>query len=264
MSVKLVIGLTDTLSNSIFSVSSNPYTIASSLMNVTHMTAGMTRDSYNLLLLPNTVEHTTIEWELNTNLPAVAALLNMIDVIKTRPYFAKVITDTRKVVGSYKDVFSAVEFVNVIPNREIPKVFYTEEDNNAVVTTEQEFGVLELDSLLGYEYQSVTENETLTYAFKNDDLSMLRKGPINRMVTPRFVFSFFTAQSTNPSTQMNILQQSWMKNHKDELEALGYKIDDPTSKIGALPIGRLIGDPQEQYNKILQFGKICKVNIIRD
>jgi hypothetical protein len=107
MSVKLVIGLTDTLSNSIFSVSSNPYTIASSLMNVTHMTAGMTRDSYNLLLLPNTVEHTTIEWELNTNLPAVAALLNMIDVIKTRPYFAKVITDTRKVVGSYKDVFSA-------------------------------------------------------------------------------------------------------------------------------------------------------------
>jgi hypothetical protein len=264
MPVKLVIGLTDTLSNSIFSVSSNPYAIASPLIDIANMTEDMTRDSYNLLLLPDTVEQATLEWELDTELPAVNALLNMIDVIKTRPYFAKVVSDTRAVIGSYKDIVTMIEFVNVIPNREVTKVFYTEEDNNAVVTTDQEFGVLELDSLLGYEYQGVKEDETLTYAFNNDDLSMLREGPINRMVRPRFVFSFYTGQSPNPSTQMSILQQIWMKKHQDELAALGYTINDPTAKVGALPVGRLLGDPQEQYDKMQQFSKVCRIDIVRD
>jgi hypothetical protein len=93
---------------------------------------------------------------------------------------------------------------------------------------------------------------------------MLRPGPINRMVTTRFVFSFFTGISTPPLTRMNIEQEIWMKENQTELEALGYTINDPTAKVGALPIGRLLGDPQEQYDKIQQFNKVCRIDIVRD
>lgn len=264
MATKLVIGLTDHLSDSIHSKVNNHLIVASPFSDVSLMTEDMSRDAYNLLLSPDTVERATLEWELNTSLPAVAAVLDIIDIVKTRPYFAKVVTDTRTVVGTYKDMFTMIEFVNVIPNRAMPKIFYTEEDNNAVITTDQEFGTLELDSMLGYEYQGVQENETLTYAFNNRDLTMLRPGPVNRMVTTRFVFSFFTGYFAPPSTRISTEQEMWMRENQEKLEELGYTIDDPTSKVGALPVGRLLGDPQEQYDKILNFNKVCRIDIVRD
>ena len=264
MATKLVIGLTDQLSDSIYSKVYNHFIVASPFGDVNLMTKDMKREAYNLLLSTDTVERATLEWELNTNLPAVVAVLDMIDAIKTRPHFAKVVMDTRKVIDSYNDMFTMIEFLNVIPNRALPKVFYTEEDNNAVITTEQEFGTLELDSMLGYEYQGIQEHETMTYAFNHRDLSMLRPGPVNRMVTARFVFSFFTGNSAPPTTRMSIEQETWMKENQAELEELGYTIDDPTAKVGALPVGRLLGDPQEQYDKMQQFNKVCRIDIVRD
>lgn len=264
MATKLVIGLTDQLDDSVHSKIRNQFIVASPFGDVRLPIENMSRDAYNLLLSPDTAERATLEWELNTNLPAVVAVLDMIDAIKTRPHYAKVVMDTYKIVDSYNDIFTMIDLVNVIPNRALPEVFYTEEDNNAVITTPQEFGTLELDSLLGYEYQGIQENETMTYAFNHRDLSMLRPGPINRMVATRFVFSFFTGNSTPPLTRMNIEQEMWMKENQAELEALGYTISDPTAKVGALPIGRLLGDPQEQYDKIQQFNKVCRIDIVRD
>jgi hypothetical protein len=257
MSTKLVIGLTDETTELFFP--------DSSILSQPMPEVLTSRDAYNLAENDVSVEKATLEWELNTSLPAVNALLETIVALKQRPYFSKIRLETRASVSAdYQDIDVSFELLNMVPNLAVSYQPYTTQDNEAVITTLQSFGSLELEGTEGYRYQGIDISQIMSSAYEADDLSLLYPGPVNRLVVPVFNFSFFLGRTQPPSTQMSADQYKWMSDNQSALSAKGYEIDDPRSKIGALPIGVLLGDPMEQYEKIKQFRKICRIDIVSE
>lgn len=257
MSTKLVIGLTDE-TNELFFPNS---TILSEPLPE-FLTS---RDAYNLAENDASIEKATLEWELDTRLPAVNAVLATITALKQRPYFSTIMVESRaNVSADHQDIDVSFELINIVPNLAVSYQPYTTQDNEAVITTLQSFGSLELEGIAGYRYQGIDDSQTMSFAYEANDLSYLRNGPVDRLAVPVFNFSFYLGRTQQPSTQMAAEQQHWMTANQSALSAKGYEVDDPKSKIGALPIGSLIGDPMEQYEKIKQFRKICRIDIVSE
>lgn len=257
MPTKLVIGLTDETTELFFPDN----TILSQPMPEI-LTS---RDAYNLAENDASIEKATLEWELNTSLPAVNAVLATIAALKQRPYFSKIRLETRASVSAdYQDIDVSFELLNIVPNLSVSYQPYTAQDNEAVITTLQSFGSLELEGAEGYRYQGLDISQLMSFAHESNDLSLLHPGPVDRLAVPVFNFSFYLGRTQPPSTQMSADQYKWMMDNQSALSAKGYEVDDPRSKIGALPIGVLLGDPMEQYEKIKQFRKICRIDIVSD
>jgi hypothetical protein len=58
------------------------------------------------------------------------------------------------------------------------------------------------------------------------------------------------------------IEIDWLKAHESELNAKGWDISSPRIKMGYNIIGSLVGDPWEQYQKIVANNYICSIDIV--
>jgi hypothetical protein len=54
----------------------------------------------------------------------------------------------------------------------------------------------------------------------------------------------------------------WINENKDALAEKGYTLDMPYCSIGRLCLGKLIGDPWEEYQKLQKYSRVCRTSIV--
>jgi hypothetical protein len=262
MGAKFIIGLTDVTENESFFPTPH--------VEETYYGPPNQTEKYVYILQNNniSIEKASIEWQLDMSLPAVVALLDICDAVKsqvlnvTQIYAHKFL---QEVLPSLYDTDFIIELKTLIPNPAVVFPEYTNTDYENVSTNPTPiYCSLELDGAASALTANITEYETINSAMFNDDLSFLIQGPQTRYVYPTFRVNFRHNTETTKRYVMDVRQQQWMDSNKDALESKGYFKSDIKNKIGALTIGELIGNHADAFAKAQQYNRICRVEIVRD
>jgi hypothetical protein len=260
MGARFIIGLTDVTANESFF--HTPH--------VEDTYSGEQTEKYVYILQNNntSIERASIEWQLDMSLPAVVALLDIYDAVKSQVLNVTQINAHKylqEVLPSLYDTDFYIELKTLIPNPTLVFPEYTVTDyENVSTNAEPIYCSLELGGVSSALTENITQYETLNYAMFNNDFSYLIQGPMARYVYPNFAVNFRHNTETVKNKTMSIRQQQWMDSNKDFLEAKGYFKSDIRNKIGALTIGELIGTHADAFAKAQQYNRICRVEIVRD
>lgn len=262
MGAKFIIGLTDVTENESFFPT--PY-----VEDTYQGPPDQTEKHVYILQNNNTsIEQASIEWQLDMSIPAVVALVDIYDAIKsqvlnvTHIYAHKYL---QQVLPSLYDTDFIIELKTLIPDSNLVYPEYTDTDYQSITTNDAPiYCSLELEGISSLLSPNTTEYEILGYAMFNNDFSYLKQGPLARYVYPTFRVNFRHNTETVKNNNMSIRQQQWMNENKDVLESKGYFISEVKNKLGSLYIGELIGTHADAFAKAQQYNRICRVEIVRD
>ena len=214
--------------------------------------------SYNLYTQSTVDEKASISWTLN-DLPAVNNAIASYKSIKTKPHFTIINYATKEnlLIPSLKDITCLIEVSGLLPSSNIFED-YTEEDIENTVTGYIPFGSLILDIMSSYHWAGIDNEETLEYAFENNNLDNLASY-VPKKAAPGFNinFNYNPVLGMTTSKKMNVESKQWIELNKDKLIELGYE----QAKWGTIIAGNLVGDPMEAYEKVNKYSKICRITI---
>jgi hypothetical protein len=259
MVTKLVVGLTSVLDEGIVQTPKTPDWYGSDTLSV---------NSYVIPASCKMAPIETLEWTLNTELPAVTGLLSTIKEMKTRLTLVDVTTiekTPQKAPSAEYNSFSLLfGLMNYIPNPAVPYTEFIDEDYDSLVIYSR-FGDLILEEVDGYDINGVPFTSLLSYAFSNDTTEELATAYPTRIAVPMFNVRFDIGEKNSiPQKNMSLEFNTWFNNNTTALNAKGWELDNPKSRIGAYVMGRLIGDPWDQYLKLLNNPYICTIDIIEE
>lgn len=263
MGVKFVIGLTDVTIHESF------YPTPDVVNTYQGPADQFEKVAYYVLQNNNaSIEKASIEWTLDTTLPAVNTVLDIIDTVKISPLNVTHIYAhkyTQEVLPSLFDTDFIIEMKNLVPVDGLVFPEYTSVDYDNISTNKPPmYCSLELDGTCATLTSQVEDAQTLAYAMFNNDLSYLVNGPMIKYVYPTFRVNFRHNGETVLNKSMSVQQTQWMRDNKDFLESKGYSESDNKNKLGSLVIGQLVGSYQDAFAKAQQYTRICRVEIIRD
>lgn len=247
--IKFVLGLTDEVSQYVF-----PKT------KLEDMFPAVDSEMYSLSSNDTSIEKATIEWELDATLPAVNALFLTVNNIKSKVNYLSLLFNR---YNQFQEDFY-IELANLWPNDTVILQKYTDIDYENINTGTPPYASLELDEIASYRYNNISDHESLNYAFQTKDFSFLLNGPQDKIVYPAFRISFYSESERTYNKFMSEEQQKWMTDNKEQLASKGYYATDLKNKLGSLPIGTLIGSPEDAYRKLRQYNKVCRVDIIEE
>lgn len=253
MVTKLVVGLTDVLHDEFVTRPVMPETYDSQSV-----------DSYTIPASTSIVANETLEWVLNTELPAISSLLTTIEQMKTRLMLREAIIIKRMPIDGYHSFSLLFGLVNYVPN---PAAVYTEfidEDYNSLVVYPR-FGDLILEEVDGYEINGIAHTTALSYAVEHATTDYLATAYPPRSAVPMFNVRFIIGEKNNtPSRTMTLGYNEWVNYHIDTLTAKGWELDNPKSRTGFYVAGSLVGDPWEQYLKLSNNPYICTIDVVEE
>ena len=223
------------------------------------------RISYNIKKASTDIEKDSIVWSLDTTLDVTKNIIKVWEHIIRRPHLNMIRTITTKNVlaPDYDHYDLGVSFINLIPMLLDYKILLTADDFSNIFET-NEFGDMvlalhQINSESGIAYQ-----DTLEYALHYDNTDSLKEHTYP-YVLPTFSFDFRIMHrpiDSTPRGRHSYHFINWVNENKDALAAKGYTLDDPYCNIGVLRIGKLIGDPWEEYQKLQKYSRICRTSIV--
>ena len=222
------------------------------------------RISYNIKKASTDIEKDSIVWSLDTTLDVTKNIIKVWEHIIRRPHLNMIRTITTKNVlaPDYDHYDLNVSFINLIPMLSDYKILLTPDDFKNVFEA-NEFGDMILDLNHINNESSIEHQTTLQYAFYNDTTDLLKEHKYPYAL-PIFNFDFNITHrpidSTTRTHSYHLLK--WVNENKDALAVKGYTLDDPYCNIGVLRIGKLIGDPWEEYQKLQKYSRICRTSIV--
>lgn len=250
MGMKFVIGLTDQEDPSAF-IDAPP--IIESGVNVT---------SYNLYKQVPELEKDTIEWELNTKLPALKAAITEWESLIRRPHLNMISRREREVdaIPGSTDFILHFEFVNLLPVSS-DRIPFTDADFDELASATK-FGDLTMSYFntfleAGYEYW-----QTLGYAVAENTLDYLLDGPLLPVAVPYFEIEFALRRQPTVNKKFSPYEARWLADHNEALAAKGYDINAKSTNFGKLIVGKLLGDSWEQYQKLQKYSRVCRTSIV--
>jgi hypothetical protein len=262
MSVKFVIGLTDVLENDSFYPA--PY------LADTYQGQASQYEKVTYVLQNNntSIEKASIEWVLDTSLPAVNNVLGIIDAIQQSILSATYIYAhkyTREVLPGLFDSDYIIDMKSLVPIDGLVFPEYTDVDYDNVSTNKPPlYCTLELDGVATMLSNQVDETQMLAYAMAYNDFSYLTPGPLIKYVYPTFRVNFRHSNETILNKSMSFEQHTWMHDNKSILESKGYTELDNKNRLGCLVIGQLVGSYQDAFLKSQQYTRICRVEIVKE
>lgn len=253
MVTKLVVGLTDVLSGEFVTQESIPEMFDSQTVSV---------DSYIIPTATSIVANETLEWTLNTELPAISGLLTTIEQMKTRIMLDEVTVIKRAPVGEHYCFSIIFGLLNYVPNPSVVYTGFTDDDYNSLVVYPR-FGDIVLEEVHGYEINGIAHTSSLSYAVDHDTTNYLANAYPIRSAVPMFNVRFNIGERDNiPQHTMPLEFETWVNNNINELTAKGWELNNPKSRVGFYVAGRLVGDPWEQYLKLLNNPYICSIDVV--
>jgi hypothetical protein len=228
------------------------------------VTENTTRVNYNIRKAPVDIEKASISWTLDTTLDITKNIIKVWEHIIRRPHLNMINMAISENIfaADYKHYDFSVSFLNLIPLLSDYKILMTLDDYNHM-REHNDFGdmVVELFSL--HTESGLITEETLSYAYYNDTTEFLKphKYPF---VVPIFNFDFKIQprpiNNANRTHSYRFLQ--WANKNKDVLAEKGYTLDIPYCNVGVLRIGKLIGDPMEEYEKLQKYSRVCRTSMV--
>lgn len=219
--------------------------------------------TYNIQRASTDIEKDSIRWKLNINIPATLNIIAMWEAIIRRPHLnminiQKIPTELLKDYNSY---VLNIDYINLIP---INPAFAQElqpMDYDAM-TEDLEFGDLYLNEFSMYPHTDWSRS--LSSAYHTSDLSKLQAREDAPTVATKFSANFqLRNYSTTPRLGPSSIFTSWAENNREELTAKGYIPGSTTCRIGSLCIGKLVGDPWDEYQKLQTYPAICRTSITK-
>lgn len=224
------------------------------------------RVNYNIRKASTDIEKDSITWSLDTTLDVTKNMIKVWEHIIRRPHLnmIRIITTKNVLVPDYDHYDLGVSFINLIPLLPDYRMLLTPNDFSNVVET-NEFGdmVLELNHINSE--SGIDHQDTLGHAFYNNTTDLLKEHKYPYTL-PIFSFDFkITHRSIDSSTprKHSYYFLKWVDENKDALATKGYTLDDPYCNIGVLRIGKLVGDPWEEYQKLQKYKRICRTSIVK-
>ena len=222
------------------------------------------RAGYNIKKASTDIEKASITWSLDTNLDVTKNMIKVWEHIIRRPHLNMIgIIRTKNMLAPEYDHYDLnVSFINLIPMLSDYKILLTPDDFKNVFEA-NEFGDMILDLNHINNESSIEHQTTLQYAFYNDTTDLLKEHTYP-YVLPIFNFDFNITHrpidSTTRTHSYHLLK--WVNENKDALAVKGYTLGDPYCNIGRLCIGKLVGDPWEEYQKLQKYSRICRTSIV--
>jgi hypothetical protein len=219
--------------------------------------------SYNIRQASTDIEKASIKWKLNTDIPATLNVIAVWEAIIRRPHLNMIgiQSENPTFMPDYKSYNLSIDYVNLIPiNSDLISEFQSADYD--ALTDDLEFGDLflsEFDRYLGIEWQ-----HSLSHAYRTNDITNLQTNSTTPIALPRFHSDFQLRQySFRPESGSSARFNKWAEDNREELTAKGYTPGTATCKVGSLVIGKLIGDPWEEYQKLQNYSRICRTSIIK-
>ena len=220
------------------------------------------RVSYNIQRADTSIEKDSIVWELDLTLDATKNIIKVWEHIIRRPHLAMVqeVSSKNVLAPNYNDYNLNIHFTNLIPILSDYKSTLTNSDYEKF-TQASNFGDMYLDQFALHQASNNWQT-TLEYAFVHKSVDKLKvHDPLT--VLPRFVFDFgLRPVRFNDPTVRDPYFVEWVNENKDVLAEKGYALDMPYCTVGRLCIGKLLGDPWEEYQKLQKYSRICRTSIV--
>lgn len=223
------------------------------------------RTLYNIQRADTTIEKDSITWSLDLTLDATKNLIEVWKHIIQRPHLSMIDINAsdNRVLKEHKDYTLYISFVNLIPN--LPKYnIPLTADDYAKLTVHTNFGDIYLNTLSMNNAVGQPYNVTLQYAYDNKTTDTLADY-VEMYTLPHFMFDFALVNRPHnniSNKQSKSLFYDWASENKDALTEKGYPIDMPHCNIGVLPVGKLIGDPWEEYQKLQKYNRVCRTSMV--
>jgi hypothetical protein len=220
--------------------------------------------SYNIKKASTDIEKDSIIWSLDTTLAVTKNMIKVWEHTIRRPHLnmIRIITTKNMLVPDYDHYDFGVSVINLIPMLPDYKILLTADDFSNVIET-SEFGDMVLALHQIHNESGIAYQNTLEYAFHYDTTDLLKEYNYP-YVLPTFGFDFkIIPRPLNSKGHKHSYDFiDWVNENKDALAAKGYTLDDPYCNIGVIRIGKLIGDPWEEYQKLQKYSRICRTSIV--
>ena len=221
--------------------------------------------NYNIKKASTDIEKVSMTWSLDTTLDVTKNMIKVWEHIIRRPHLNMInVTTIKNPLATQYDHYNLeVSFINLIPMLPDYKILLTSDDLSNIVET-NEFGDMILDLTHINSGSNIDHMDTIGYAFHNSTTDLLKEHQYP-YILPDFSFDFRITHRPIDSTPRGKHSHHflrWVNENKDALAAKGYTLDDPYCNIGVLRIGKLIGDPWEEYQKLQKYNRICRTSII--
>lgn len=221
------------------------------------------RVSYNIQRADTSIEKDYIAWDLDLTLDATKNMIKVWEHIIRRPHLAMVhrVATKNVLAPTYDNYNLNIHFTNLIPILSDYKLTLSNSDYEKF-TQASNFGDMYLDVFAIYHHENIKWQTTLEYAYIHKSVDTLsRYEPLNLL--PGFVFDFeLKPNRFNTSARRDPHFVEWVNENKDALAEKGYTLDMPYCTVGRLCIGKLIGDPWEEYQKLQKYSRICRTSIV--
>lgn len=221
--------------------------------------------SYNIQRASTSIEKDSLKWKLNTDLPATRHAVTIWENIIRRPHLnmISIHAENAGFMQDYKSYNLSIGYVNLIPvNPALISEF--QPDDYAALTEDLEFGGLYLSELHTYVSRGIEWEHSLAKAYSENDLTNLQTNDTNPIVLPMFQANFQLRQySFRPTSGLSARFNKWAEDNKEVLTAKGYPPGSTACKVGSIPLGKLIGDPWEEYQKLQLYPRVCRTSITK-
>jgi len=222
------------------------------------------RVSYNIQRADTSIEKDSIVWELDLTLDATKNIIKVWEHIIRRPHLAMIhrVATKNVLAPTYTNYNLNIHFTNLIPILSDYKLTPTNSDYEKF-TQKNNFGDMYLDVFSLYQASNIHWQTTLEYAYAHNLIDKLDvHNPLN--ILPGFMFNFeLNPNQFNTTARRDPRFVEWINENKDALAEKGYTLDDPYCTVGRLCIGKLIGDPWDEYQKLQKYSRICRTSIVK-
>lgn len=221
--------------------------------------------SYNIQRASTDIEKASIQWKLNTDIPATLNVIAIWETIIRRPHLnmISIHAENPTFMKDHKSYNLSINYVNLIPiNPALISEFHSADYN--ALTEDLAFGDLCLNEFHTYLMRGIEWQHSLPKAYEDNDLTHLQTNDIAPIILPRFQANFQLRQySFRPEHGSSARFTKWAEDNREELTAKGYTPGSTTCKVGSLVLGKLVGDPWEEYQKLETYPRICRTSIIK-
>lgn len=246
--LNFTIGLTDQIDYEGF-VYSNDDSLTSKVYNIQRPTMDIEKDS--------------IKWKLNIDLPATLNIVAMWETIIRRPHLNMINIQKipTELLQNYDSYVLNIDYINLIPINPALTQTLCPQDYNAL-TEDLDFGDLYLNEF--NLYPGTDWSCSLSSAYYSDDISKLQIRETSPVISTKFSANFHLRNySVAPQSGNTPRFLKWVEDNKEQLIANGYIPGTNSCKIGRLVIGKLIGDPWVEYQKLQTYPAICRTSITK-